>query len=163
VKIDVDDPEDVPAVSIAVELADGWYVLPAIGQAARGHGGQHRAALRMVGHRLVVDWDAAVGRFGHDDVSAIFVCGLAGTQPSSVGPLVFRQAQELDRCAKDPDCTIRNVNSVRFRWRVDLRGDVVELTRDPSKIEMIEGIDTQLPRPDICDALPTAGKHTLTF
>jgi hypothetical protein len=164
VKIDVDDPDDgYPLVSIAVELADGWYVLPAIGRAAQGHGGQHSAGLRMVGRRLVVDWNAAVGRFGHDDVSAIFVCGLAGKQPSCVGPLVFRQAEEVDRCGKDPDCTIRNVYSVRFRCRVDLRGDVVELTRNPSEIEMIEGIDTELPRPDICNALPIAGKHTLRF
>jgi hypothetical protein len=50
-----------------------------------------------------------------------------------------------------------------FRCRVDLRGDVVEFTRDPSEIEMVEGIDTELPQPDICDALPIAGKHTLTF
>ena len=163
VKIEVEDPDNYPLVSIAVELTDGWYVLPAIGRAARGHGGQHRAELRMVGQRLVVDWNEEVGRFGHNDVSAIFVCGLAGNQPSCVGPLVFRQAEEVDRCAKMPDCTIRNVYSVRFRCRVDLRGDVVELTRDLSKIEMVEGIDTVLPRPDICDALPIAGKHTLTF
>ena len=163
VKLDVDDPDGFPLVSIAVELTDGWYVLPAIGRAAQGHGGQHSAALRMAGHRLVVDWNAAVGRFGHDDVSAIFVCGLAGKQPSCVGPLVFRQAEEVDRCGKQPDCTIRNVYSVRFRCRIDLRGDVVELTRDASEIERVEGIDTALPRPDICDALPIAGKHTLTF
>jgi hypothetical protein len=163
VKIDVDDPGNYPLVSIGVELTDGWYVLPAIGLAARGHGGQHSAALRMVGHRLVVDWNEEVGRFGHNDTSAIFVCGLAGKQPSCVGPLVFRQADEVDRCGKDPDCTIRNVYSVRFRCRVDLRGDVVELTRDLGEIEMTEGIDTALPRPDICDALPIAGKHTLTF
>jgi len=163
VKIDVDDRDRYPLVSIAVELTDGWYVLPTIGRAARGHGGGHRAELRMVGHRLVVDWGAEVGRFGHNEVSASFVCGLAGEQPSCVGPLVYRQADEVDRCAKKPDCTVRNVYSVWFRCRVDLRGDVVELTRDPSEVEMIEGIDTVLPRPDICDALPIAGKHTLTF
>ncbi len=163
VKIDVDDPENYPLVSIAVELDDGWYILPGIGRAPRGHGGAHRAGLRMVGRRLVVDWNAEVGRFGHHDVSAIFVCGLIGKQPSCVGPLVFWQAEEEDRCGKDPDCTIRNVYSVRFSCRINLRGDVVEFTRDPSEFEMIEGIVTKLPRPDICDALPIAGKHTLTF
>lgn len=163
VKIHVDDPDNYPLVSIAVELADGWYVLPAIGRAARGHGGGHGAGLRMVGRWLVVDWNATVGRFGYSEVSELFVCGLAGKQPSCVGPLVFRQAEEVDRCGKTPDCTIRNVYSVRFRCHLDLRGDVVEFTRDPSEIEMIEGIDTRLPRPDICDVLPIAGKHTLRF
>lgn len=162
-KIDTDDPESYPMVSIALGLADGWYVLPAVGRAARGHGGQHRAGLRMVGQRLVVDWTAAVGRFGPDDASAIFVCGLSGEHPSCVGPLVSAQAEEVERCGKKIDCTIRNVYSVRFRCRLDLRGDVVELTRDPDEIQQVEGIDTVLPRPDICDALPLAGKYTLAF
>jgi hypothetical protein len=163
VKIGTEDPESYPMASIALELVDGWYVLPAVGRAVRGHGGQHRAELRMVGQRLVVDWSAAVGRFSHEDTSSIFVCGLAGEHPSCVGPLVFAQAEEVDRCAKQPECTIRNVYSVRFRCRIDLRGDIVELTRSPGEIETVGGIDTELPRPDICDALPVAGNHALTF
>ena len=72
-------------------------------------------------------------------------------------------AEEVDRCGKKADCTVRNVYSVRFNCRLDLRGDVVEFTRDPGEIETIEGIDTKLPRRDICDLLPIAGKHTLRF
>ena len=163
VKIWAEDANNYDLVSVAVELADGWYVLPAIGPAAGGHGGWHRAGVRMVGSRLVIDWEATVGRFGHSEISELFVCGLTGEQPRCVGPLVFEQAVEEDRCGKNPDCTIRNVYSVRFRCRLDLRGDVVEFTRDSNEIEMIDGIDTKLPRRDICDLLPLAGKHTLRF
>lgn len=162
--VDTDAGNQYPLVSIAVELNDGWYVLPAIGRAARGHGGEHSAGVRMEGNRLVVDWSAAVGRFGYNAVGAIFVCGLAaGKQPSCVGPLVFRRAAEVDRCAKNLDCTIRNVYSEWFRCNVQLRGDVVEFTHDLRKLEVPDGIDTVPSRPDICNALPIAGKHTLTF
>lgn len=52
---------------------------------------------------------------------------------------------------------------LQFSCRVDVRGDVVELSRAPAEIEAVEGIDIERPRPDICDALPIAGKHRLTF
>jgi hypothetical protein len=164
VKLDVEDPaEGYPVVSIAVKLADGWYVLPAIGWAAGGHGGQHSADVRMVDGRMVVDWNASVGRFGHTDVSATYVCGLAGTQPSCVGPLVSHQARNINHCAQDPDCRIRDINRVTFSCRIAVHGDVVELGRDPAKIKTFEFEDNELPRADICDALPIAGKHALKF
>jgi len=163
VKIDIDEADNYPLANIAVQLEDGWYVLPAVGRAPQGHGGEHTAKLRMVGRWLVVDWGAKVGRWGHSDVSSLFVCSLTGQQPSCVGPLVYKQAEEDNYCGQNTDCTIRDVYSVRFNCRLDVRGDVVELSRDPSEIETTDSIDTKLPRPDICDLLPIAGKHTLKF
>ncbi len=163
VTLDVAAADDYPFVSIAVELDSGWYVLPAIGRAVWGHGGEHNAKVRMVGQWLVVDWRARVGRWGYSEVNSMFVCGLAGRQTSCVGPLVYKQAEEVDRCGKDADCHVRSVYSVRFNCRLDLRGDGFEFSRDPSEIEAAEGDDIKLPRRDICDLLPIAGKHTLKF
>jgi hypothetical protein len=161
---DSDQAMGYPLVSIALQLADGWYLLPDIGEAVGGHGGTHSARVRMAGSRLIVDWNAEVGRFSHHDDQAMYVCGLGrGDKPSCVGPIETEQRLFADHCGKDIDCTTPSTYGVWFHCRAELDGDVLEVSRDPSRIELPEPENVTLPLEDSCDALPTFGKHTLTF
>ncbi len=52
VKLDVEQPDGgYPLVGVALQLDDGWHVLPGIGEGVRGHGGFHSAELKMAGAR----------------------------------------------------------------------------------------------------------------
>lgn len=167
VKLVTDNPDSYPTVSIALQLGDDWYVLPAIGFAVGGHGGEHQASVHMVGARLIVDWSSVVGRFGHDADHALHVCGLGGNgRPSCVGPIVVEKRTFADHCAKDLDCTVPSTYGVWFRCRANVAGDVLEVSRDPSPIDVVDLVEPSrltLPRKDACDALPIFGKHALTF
>jgi hypothetical protein len=135
-----------------------------VGEAGQGHGGGHSIAVHMVGQRLVVDWSSSIGRFGHDDERAVFVCGVgASKQPTCVGPIATERTSTIDHCGKDPDCTTRPDFIVQYHCRAELRGDTLTVSQNPAKLENLdEGVQSG-PPPDACKSLPTFGKHALTF
>ena len=153
-----------PIANLALQIGERWYVLPRLGVAGEGHGGGHSIAVHMVGQRLVVDWTSSVGRFGHDDERAVFVCGVgADKHPSCAGPIVTERTSTIDHCGKSENCTRRPDFVVRYHCRATLRGDTLTVSHDPAKIENLdEGVQSG-PPPDACKSLPTFGAHALTF
>jgi tetratricopeptide (TPR) repeat protein len=159
------DPDrSYPIANLAIQVGASWYVLPDVGQAPRGHGGSHAIDIAMVGPRLVATWTANIGRFGHVDELATIVCGVGASQrPSCVGPIISDWSETVDHCIKAENCTTRPTFIAGFHCLAQLRGDVLQLTRSPWKLNNYdEGIQVG-PRADACEALPTFGKHTLVF
>jgi len=153
-----------PVANLALQVGASWYVLPRIGIAGRGHGGSHSIDVHMVGQRLVVDWTSSVGRFGHDDERAVFVCGVgASKQPTCVGPIVTERTSITDHCGKDPHCTRRPDFTVHHHCRAELRGNTLTVSQNPAKIENLEEGVQSGPPPGACRSLPTFGAHVLTF
>jgi hypothetical protein len=94
----------------------------------------------------------------------MYVCGVgAHGKPSCVGPIETEQRLFADHCAKDLDCKTPSTYGVWFHCRAALDGDVLEVSDDPSDIQVREPENVTLPRDDECAALPTFGKHTLKF
>lgn len=166
-KIITDAPEPAlgfPIANPALQVGSSWFVLPDLGQAATGHGGGHSIAIQMVGARLVATWSAEVGRFGHTDEVATIVCGLGASQrPSCVGPIVTARSETIDHCGKAPDCTRPPTLIVDLHCRAELRGDILTVSRNPTRIENPDGGVQIGPRAGACELLPSFGKHGLTF
>lgn len=158
-----------PAISfstanLALEVGGKWYVLPSLGEAPGGHGGDYIIGLRMVGPRLAVDWSNAVGRFGHIDETKLIACGVAADHtPRCAGPIVTSRIESTDPCGKDPDCTKQGSLNIAFRCAGSLRGDVLEVGEDPSKLENVDGLRVVRAKPNACAQLPAFGKHALAF
>ncbi|HEY0192104.1 MAG TPA: hypothetical protein VGC42_13380 [Kofleriaceae bacterium] len=160
-----DDQMHFPRASLALQVGGQWYVLPDIGEAGAGHGGGHSLAFRMAGARLVVDWTSSIGRFGHDDETAIIVCGVgaADHRPRCTGPIVTSQLTVTDHCAKDPDCTRRPTATSSFRCVATLRGDVLDITDDRKPLRNPDAEQTLPPRLGACATHGLAGAHKLAF
>jgi hypothetical protein len=154
---------EYPIANLAVEVGSAWYVLPAIGTAASGHGGDFSVDVAMSGPRLVATWKSEAGRFSHTDEVATIVCGVRAGAPRCVGPIVTAESELVDHCGKDTDCTTKPTLEVAFHCAATVHGDSIDVTRSRAKIENLEEAVQVGPRPDACESLPSFGRHALSF
>jgi tetratricopeptide (TPR) repeat protein len=153
-------------LNLAVRLADGWWVLPHVAPMVRGHAGSNRLEeLGMRGKRLYIRWYDEIGRFGYESRTLVLVCGVGPSkQPSCAGPIEVARTTLEDHCGKDADCKQKDDLTVALHCAAELRGDVLEVKDDKSKLDL-DGMDVVLhrPRTGACAALKAFGKHPLVF
>ncbi|HEY1813096.1 MAG TPA: tetratricopeptide repeat protein [Kofleriaceae bacterium] len=154
---------EYPVANLAIEVGSAWYVLPAIGTAASGHGGEFSVDVAMSGPRLVATWTSEAGRFSYTDEAATIVCGMHAGVPRCVGPIVTAESELVDHCGKNTDCTTKPTLEVAFHCAATIHGDSIDITRSRARIENLEEAVQVGPRPDACESLPTFGAHALSF